>query len=741
MSMLKQDSIAEESPLILCDQDGQIVDVETSDSIDVIQPAPTHATDPLSVTVPDVADRKGSLSPNGFSSHSLYSAVISRRKGFQRTTSNAQSDVTETVARERDPSAVSPVDRIGPCASCENTNRIRFDFCSSASSLKSNGSSVCRNTLPVPTASVGGGGSLRANGFVPASLSVHTSSALRDPGHWHLSVTKQRSHSESAFNMANRPQASTSMYPSPLAACPEYRRCSVAILNPAREQAILRRILGPSGLSWLSREHIAEKKASVHSEDVESQRPNGNSDDSKTPLMKQEKNGRLVQRHRLFHVRRLTSCYALFLAIFGIVMMIVENELCASGVYDRGSFWSVTLKSITFASTVVLVGFVIKFQVHEIQVSMNANCAEDWRIVLTPRRLLQFAIEVVVCAFCPLPFDVHLTLPQADEDGERFTAAPVPLDVLLSIPMFFRLYWIPRVLLLRSKLFTDISSRGIAGLNRVDFDTKFISKTLMTLCPGTMLMVLTASLWVVAACILRLCERQRPGGSQLNVHAQKHENYLNSLWMIAITFLSIGYGDIVPYTYCGRTVAVVTGLLGTCASSMVVAVIARKLELTSAEKHVHNFMVDTQLSRELKHSAANVLRETWLIYKHRRLVDKIDLGKIRHHQRKFLVAIYALRNVKKAQRRLQEAGVSLGDVAKTVTVSHDVVQDINSTQACLALRMTAVEHQLVDIQREISSLVGLLHATLKRSNTEGSSALEAYPGQGSPNGDSVRRRK
>lgn len=53
----------------------------------------------------------------------------------------------------------------------------------------------------------------------------------------------------------------------------------------------------------------------------------------------------------------------------------------------------------------------------------------------------------------------------------QFTAAPVPLDVLLSIPMFFRLYWIPRVLLLRSKLFTDISSRGIAGLNRVDFDT------------------------------------------------------------------------------------------------------------------------------------------------------------------------------------------------------------------------------------------------------------------------------
>ncbi|KAK6012719.1 calmodulin binding domain protein [Ostertagia ostertagi] len=79
---------------------------------------------------------------------------------------------------------------------------------------------------------------------------------------------------------------------------------------------------------------------------------------------------------------------------------------------------------------------------------------------------------------------------------------------------------------------------------------------------------------------------------------------------------------------------------GTCASSMVVAVVARKLELTRAEKHVHNFMMDTQLTKKLKHSAANVLRETWLIYKFRKKVEKVDYARIRQHQRKFLVAIY-----------------------------------------------------------------------------------------------------
>lgn len=71
------------------------------------------------------------------------------------------------------------------------------------------------------------------------------------------------------------------------------------------------------------------------------------------------------------------------------------------------------------------------------------------------------------------------------------------------------------------------------------------------------------------------------------------------MWLTAITFLCVGYGDIVPNTYCGRVMAVVAGILGTVTSSMVVAVIARKLELTRAEKHVHNFMMDSQLTKQV----------------------------------------------------------------------------------------------------------------------------------------------
>ena len=46
------------------------------------------------------------------------------------------------------------------------------------------------------------------------------------------------------------------------------------------------------------------------------------------------------------------------------------------------------------------------------------------------------------------------------------------------------------------------------------------------------------------------------------------------------------------------------------------------------------------LPLQLKNAAANVLRETWLIYKYTKLVRRVNPRKVRTHQRKFLQAIH-----------------------------------------------------------------------------------------------------
>lgn len=46
-------------------------------------------------------------------------------------------------------------------------------------------------------------------------------------------------------------------------------------------------------------------------------------------------------------------------------------------------------------------------------------------------------------------------------------------------------------------------------------------------------------------------------------------------------------------------------LQGAGCTALLVAVVSRKLELTRAEKHVHNFMMDTQLTKRVSHNIFN----------------------------------------------------------------------------------------------------------------------------------------
>jgi len=199
------------------------------------------------------------------------------------------------------------------------------------------------------------------------------------------------------------------------------------------------------------------------------------------------------------------------------------------------------------------------------------------------------------------------------------------------------------------------------------------------------------------------------------------------MWLTAITFLSVGYGDIVPNTYCGRGIAVFSGLTGAGCTALAVAVIARKLELTRAEKHVHNFMMDTQLTKRLKNAAANVLRETWLIYKNTKLVRKVNASKVRTHQRNFLVAIYSLRKVKMDQRKLMDNANTVTDMAKTLNTVFEIISDITSQHEVLESKFIELEKRL-DLQADcLLSMNDKLDLILDRIQLVHSSSNQQNP--------------
>ncbi|VDM72899.1 unnamed protein product [Strongylus vulgaris] len=146
----------------------------------------------------------------------------------------------------------------------------------------------------------------------------------------------------------------------------------------------------------------------------------------------------------------------------------------------------------------------------------------------------------------------------------------VPIDVLLSVPMFLRSYLLCRFMVLHSKQFQDAATRSIAALNRISMDFRFVIKTMMADHPLRVLVVFTVSYWICMSWMFTQCERyaayvrlisEIASGALYDGKLDVEHYYLNSMWFIMVTFMSIGYGDIVPNTYCGRTLSITTGIV------------------------------------------------------------------------------------------------------------------------------------------------------------------------------------
>ncbi|XP_065600388.1 small conductance calcium-activated potassium channel protein 2 isoform X2 [Cyrtonyx montezumae] len=403
--------------------------------------------------------------------------------------------------------------------------------------------------------------------------------------------------------------------------------------------------------------------------------PGGPNNGGSKPAKKKNQNigYKLGHRRALFEKRKRLSDYALIFGMFGIVVMVIETEL-SWGAYTKESLYSLALKCLISLSTIILLGLIIVYHAREIQLFMVDNGADDWRIAMTYERIFFICLEILVCAIHPIPGNYTFTWTARLAFSYAPSTATADVDIILSIPMFLRLYLIARVMLLHSKLFTDASSRSIGALNKINFNTRFVMKTLMTICPGTVLLVFSISLWIIAAWTVRACERYH---DQQDVTS----NFLGAMWLISITFLSIGYGDMVPNTYCGKGVCLLTGIM-------------------------------------VKNAAANVLRETWLIYKNTKLVKKIDHAKVRKHQRKFLQAIHQLRSVKMEQRKLNDQANTLVDLAKTQNIMYDMISDLNERSEDFEKRIVTLETKLETLIGSIQALPGLISQTISQQHRD-----------------------
>lgn len=97
--------------------------------------------------------------------------------------------------------------------------------------------------------------------------------------------------------------------------------------------------------------------------------------------------------------------------------------------------------------------------------------------------------------------------------------------------MFFRLYLVCRLIMLRSHLVRDASSQSLGYLNRISFTFPFVIKAYIQQQPALCLTTFCINLFFIASWSMRACDYNEKTG-----HMSMHD----ATWLFVISFTTIG---------------------------------------------------------------------------------------------------------------------------------------------------------------------------------------------------------
>ena len=402
---------------------------------------------------------------------------------------------------------------------------------------------------------------------------------------------------------------------------------------------------------------------------------------------------KLGRRKNLINRRRKIVNVEFAMTLLGIMLMLIETECYIHGVFTKADVGSIILKISISISTVVLLVAIFFYHVTGIQIQMADNSWEDWRLAMRfPVSYLKILLEMIICVIHPLPGDIQVASYGVDGKYKM-----VSLDAIFSILMLGRLYIVGKFTVVHHRLLTDTSTQSLGALNKVKINTAFVFKALMSTMPGTMLIGIMLAILIIDSWALRTCEIYYDPGSA-------EGSYLNAMWLTAITFLTIGYGDIYPSTYCGRFVSVITGLMGVGTTALLVAVLAQKLEQTRPEKYVHNFVSRVQLDKVRKNAASDVIKYALSLWRMKRQGISNSSRRTRVYG-KLLQSIYTMREAKNEKISIGESSVGIIEVAKSVNDVFEIIEQMQSEQTNLQTKVINMEDKLSSIDQKLDMLI------------------------------------
>jgi hypothetical protein len=166
-----------------------------------------------------------------------------------------------------------------------------------------------------------------------------------------------------------------------------------------------------------------------------------------------------------------------------------------------------------------------------------------------------------------------------------------------------------------------------------------------------------------------------------------------------------------------KGVATIIAFTGLLSSALLVSVLAQKLILTRWEKHVYNFVLNINLSKERKHQAANIVKFAIKIWCLKRQ-DKSKSIQYRKLQRKLFQSIRLIQDVKLEQRQLMNNCVSVIDLFTLQNDENDKTDKVIQQMNIMNKTIDQIEEKFIDMKQTMMNMQFKLNILLSRIQTQ-----------------------
>jgi hypothetical protein len=191
-------------------------------------------------------------------------------------------------------------------------------------------------------------------------------------------------------------------------------------------------------------------------------------------------------------------------------------------------------------------------------------------------------------------------------------------DSLITLAVLIKLYYYIKVYG-HISMWTSDRIRQIGANHKISIGTAFAIKAQLKHSPYLSMAVMFAVCIGIFGFMMRIFEYgfTADPGAALGVKAVKNPNfktYTDTFWVIIITMMTVGYGDIYPNTHLGRMISFLSALTGMLIVSLLIISLSYVVEFSPKEKKAHNLIKKLEANNEMKKISSTLVKTVMKLY-------------------------------------------------------------------------------------------------------------------------------